>query len=69
MANDNVIENSQLTSIFIYMKTVGYDLSSRKLWHTKWHLDVMCCTIQSYGCTVLHLIGTHLALVSFSLLP
>ena len=40
----------------------------RKIGRKKWYLDVMCRTIWSCGCTLIHLIVTHIVLVIFSML-
>ena len=69
VVNDHGIANALLPFIFINMKVSQYYLSGIKLWHEKWHLDVMFFIIWSCGCTILYLIGTHISLVRFSVSP
>ena len=46
-----------------------YYLAARRLFHTKWHLDIVCRTIRPFRFTVIHLVRTHSALINFIVIP
>ena len=64
-SNVHIIANFWFAVIIMNVNAVRYYIYDRKLWHIKWHLDVIFHTIRSFGCTVFHMIWTHIELVRF----
>ena len=63
MVYDCDIAYAFITFIIIEMKVVWYNISYRKLWHTKYHLYIMCGAVRSCGCTIFYIIRSKKFLV------
>ena len=56
MAYDIVIPDTLVTTQFVHMEAMNYNIAVRKLWHAKWNLHIMCGFIRASSRAVLKLV-------------